>query len=85
MADYKVAVINGKHRDYPKGGPPGNMLADYLAADGKDMKGLIDERDLDWSNYDTWQKWIQKFMHRKAICMKPIKFPVSRHYTRHSP
>ena len=74
VADYKITVANTKHRPYPQGAVPRDMLSQYLAADGSDMKGLIDEQDLDGEKFDHWHELEKEFMHTKAICTVPMYF-----------
>jgi len=80
IANYKISVVNYKHRFYPRGKVPLNLLRQYLLADGKQIDGLIDERDLDWRKFSSWDQWEKVFMHTKDLCSAPVKFPVWRHY-----
>lgn len=80
MANYRFSVVNFKHRFYPHGKIPKDLLKQYIAGDGQDIKGLIDESDLDWDKFSSWEQWEDIFMHTKDICTEPIKFPIWRHY-----
>ena len=80
VANYKFTVVNYKHRFYPRGKIPRDLLQQYLEADGKDIKDLLDERELDWENFSSWEQWEKIFMHTRAICTAPIKFPIWRHF-----
>lgn len=80
IANYKFTVVNHKHRFYPRGKIPRDLLRTYMSTDGKDIKGLIDEREMDWNKFSTWEQWEDVFMHKKYICADPIKFPTWRHY-----
>ena len=80
IANYKISVVNYRHRFYPRGKVPWNLLSQYLAADGMQINGLIDERDLDWRKFSSWDQWEEVFMHTKDLCSAPVKFPVWRHY-----
>ena len=79
MANYKITVINTDHRPYPLERIPTDFIAQYLAADGQDIQGLIDDNELilDLNNWDNWEK---KFFRSKALCMDPLKYPVDREY-----
>eukprot|EP00794_Sanderia_malayensis_P004643 gene4643-5251_t len=80
MANYKIAVINSKHRPYPRNKMPRDLLTQYLKGDGKDLKNLIDERELDYKLFSSWDQWEHIFMHNKDLCTGPIKFPLWRNY-----
>ncbi|XP_065062388.1 uncharacterized protein LOC135689165 [Rhopilema esculentum] len=80
MANYKISVVNHKHRFYPRGKIPRDLIKQYLRKDGKDIKGLIDSRELDYNKFSSWEQWEEVFMHTKDICTEQIKFPLWRHY-----
>ena len=80
MANYKISVINNKHRYYRRGKIPRDLIPQYLEADGVHLKDLIDERDHDYDKFGTWEQWEDAFMHKKDLCTGPIKFPIWRHY-----
>ena len=79
IANYKITVVSTDHKSSSQKRIPSDLVAQYVAADGKDVQGLIDDRELylNWNNRSNWEK---TFFHSKALCMEPLKFPVRRHY-----
>ena len=81
IANYKVSVLNKKHRPYPRGFRiPDNLLLQYFEADGKDIKNTIDDREHNYKPFNSWSKWEETFIHDPKLCAGPIRFPIWRHY-----